>query len=407
MPVDLYKYEGWNITEGKPAHGKINALSEEDARRQLEQQGFIVSTLQNDKIGGVAGKELHLRKPRVKTKDVAWVTRSLATTENAGVPVFDAIGLLARQRAGDPVGILLDDVTKKVAEGSDLADAFAEHEDALGQMTIALIRAGITSGDLGDAMTRAAEIQEQRQRITRKVRGALMYPGVMAGLVGLIFMAILLFVVPSFEQLYNDLDSELPAPTQLLVTLSGALGRISWLLPIMGFLAFRGYKALRAHDKWGYKVDEVLLKAPLFGKLIRISAVARVSATLAGLLSSGVDLMEALRLTEQTAGNRVIAKAFSDARSSVQQGSLLSESIARSPDLPEMFPQLVRLGEQTGKTDEMLERYAKVCAEEVEATVEGLTSMLEPLVIMCIGVVVGGSLMALYMPLLGLANEIQ
>lgn len=392
---------------GEPAAGTIDAGSEAEARANLRGDGLLVLELRPARAAGLGRRQFHLGTPKVKLKDVAWAARNLATTQSAGLPVVRALRMLGRQRRGTPIGDALLRVHEAVVNGAALTDAFRAEERSLTPLTTALVEAGEANGRLDSSLTKLAELCEARVRLRRKIVSAMAYPVVMVVLVVCIFMAMLVFVVPTFSDLYDQLGGDLPWLTQILLTLSGLVrSKLLIVLPVV-IAAVVLFRRLRSHPRVRDAKDRIVLGLPVLGDLFRSMAVARLATTMASSLGAGVPLLDSLRLAGNVANNIVFDRALEQAREEVREGRSLASALEGKPHVPELFVQLVAVGEETGRVDELLVKYAKGVEDEVEAKVEGLTSMLEPLMIVVLGGIIGVMVVGLYLPLIGIFKLLQ
>lgn len=401
-----YVYEAFTRT-GEEHNGTVDSSTEVEARAQLKADGLLVMTMRESKSKALGARQIRIRKPKVKLKDVAWAARNLATTQTAGLPIVRALRLLGNQRRDDAIGQTLLAVHEDVVNGRQLGEAFRAHEEQLGVLTTALIEAGETNGKLDQSLTKLAELAEARVRIKRKIISAMAYPAVMAVLVMFIFLAMLIFVVPTFEGIFKDLGGELPAPTKVLMSISRFIrGNVLFLIGGI-FASVFGFKKLKRKPAFIRAKDKLMLRLPVFGDLFTSTAIARMATTLASSLGSGVPLLDALRLSGNVAANYEFTHALELAREEVREGKSLSQALAGKTRMPELFVNLVAIGEETGRVDDLLQSYARSIEEEVEAKVEGLTSVIEPLMIVVFGGVVGSMVISLYLPLVGIFKFIK
>ena len=401
-----FVYEAFTRT-GEEHNGTLASSTEVEARAQLKADGLLVMTMRESKSKSLGTRQIRIRKPKVKLKDVAWAARNLATTQTAGLPIVRALRLLGNQRRDDAIGQTLLAVHEDVVNGRQLGEAFRAHEEQLGVLTTALIEAGETNGKLDQSLTKLAELAEARVRIKRKIVSAMAYPAVMAILVMFIFLAMLIFVVPTFEGIFKDLGGELPTPTKVLMSISRFI-RGNVLFIIGGIIAsVFGFKKLKRKPAFIRAKDKLMLRLPVFGDLFSSTAIARMATTLASSLGSGVPLLDALRLSGNVAANYEFTHALELAREEVREGKSLAQALAGKTRMPELFVNLVAIGEETGRVDDLLQSYARSIEEEVEAKVEGLTSVIEPLMIVVFGGVVGSMVISLYLPLVGIFKFIK
>jgi type IV pilus assembly protein PilC len=392
---------------GEPAAGTIDATSEADARASLRGDGLLVLELRPARAAAIGRRQLHLGTPKVKLKDVAWAARNLATTQSAGLPVVRALRMLGRQRRGTPIGDTLLRVHESVVNGAALTEAFRSEERGLTSLTTALVEAGEANGKLDASLTKLAELCEARVRLRRKIASAMAYPLVMVTLVVLIFIAMLVFVIPTFSGLYDQLGGSLPWLTQILLTMSNVV-RSKFLFVLIGAVILTvAARNLRDTPRFRETKDVLLLKVPVLGDLFRSVAIARLATTLASSLAAGVPLLDALRLAGNVANNVVYDRALAQAREEVREGRSLAAALEGKPQIPELFTQLVAVGEETGRVDELMVKYAKGVEDEVEAKVEALTSALEPLMIVVLGGIIGVMVIGLYLPLIRIFKFLQ
>ena len=392
---------------GEAAAGTIDATSEADARASLRGDGLLVLELRPARAASIGRRQLRLGTPKVKLKDLAWAARNLATTQSAGLPVVRALRMLGRQRRGTPIGDTLLRVHESVVNGAALTEAFRSEERGLTSLTTALIEAGEANGKLDASLTKLAELCEARVRLRRKIASAMAYPLVMVTLVVLIFIAMLVFVIPTFSGLYDQLGGSLPWLTQILLTMSNVVRSKFLFVAIGAVIIAIVARNLRDTPRFREMKDVLILKVPVLGDLFRSVAIARLATTLASSLAAGVPLLDALRLAGNVANNVVYDRALAQAREEVREGRSLASALEGKPQIPELFTQLVAVGEETGRVDELMVKYAKGVEDEVEAKVEALTSALEPLMIVVLGGIIGVMVIGLYLPLIRIFKFLQ
>jgi type IV pilus assembly protein PilC len=351
--------------------------------------------------------EINLRPGHVKLKDLAVFSRQFATMVNSGLPILRALSILSDQTANKELQKVLVEVRLDVEQGASLSGAMERHPKAFKDLYVAMIKAGETGGVLDDVLLRLADNIEKEVELRRKVKSAMTYPVVVVALVMLILSAMLLFVVPQFESIYAQLGGSLPLPTRILLSASNAL-RTYWyvcLLFIFGTaFALRRYKKT---DRGRAQVDAVKLKIPVFGGLFHKTALARFSSTLGMLLRSGVPILQALDIVADTVNNKVISRAVGDVQEAVRQGESMARPLSKHGVFPPMVVQMLAVGEETGAVDTMLDKVAEFYNSEVSASVDALTSLIEPLMIAIIGGAVGAAVIALYMPMFNIIKLIQ
>ena len=392
---------------GEPTSGTVDATSELEARANLRGDGLLVLELRPSRTAGLGKRDLHIGKARVKVKDVAWAARNLATTQGAGLPVVRSLRMLAKQRRGTPIGDTLQRVHDRIVNGAPLAEAFRAEEEHLTSLTTALVEAGESNGKLDTSLAKLADLCEARVRLRRKLISAMAYPCVMITLVFGIFLAMLLFVVPTFKGLYSQVGGKMPWLTNTLMSSSDFLrSKILFVIALI-VIAAVAFRQLRSNPKFKAWRDRWLIRLPVIGDLFLSTAVARMATTMASSLSAGVPLLDSLRLAGAVANNAVFVDSLAQARDEVRDGKSLAAALDGKAAIPELFTQLVAVGEETGRVDELLVKYAKSVEDEVETKVDALTSTLEPLMIVLFGAIIGVMVIALYLPLIKIFNYLQ
>ena len=396
-----FSYQAVSRSTGSATNGMVNAEGLDDARAQLKSQGLLVVNIQEGRAA-VGAKEIKLGGDKVKLKDVAWAARNLATTQTAGLPIPRALKMLGNQRVADGIGKTLLRIHDDVIGGRSLAEAFGQEEELLGKMTTAMVAAGESSGKLHESLTKLADLCEARVRLKRKIMSALTYPAVMMVLVVGIFLVMLIVVVPTFKNIYAQLGGTLPALTSFMMSMSDLLrSHVLWIPVVIGGSVF-ALKRLKKSKQFRLLKDRLLFKMPMFGSLFLSSAVARMATTLSSSLGAGVQLLDSLQLASEVAGNSIFEDAIGEIRGDVRDGKSLGNAMSRQTIVPDMFTSLVMIGEETGALDTLLFKYAEILEEEVETRVAGITSVIEPLMIMVFGGLVGVMVVSLYLPLINI-----
>ncbi|MBK6488953.1 MAG: type II secretion system F family protein [Gemmatimonadetes bacterium] len=378
----------------------IDAPSREDVVAQLRRQRLSVVKVD---------EEAKPKKPRgsIKMRDIVIFTRQFSTMINAGLPLVQALDILAKQTENK----VLSDVTRAVVfdveSGHTVADALAKHPTAFSDLYVNMVAAGEAGGILDTILMRLATFMEKNDALVRKVKGAMIYPGVIMSVAGFAILVLLIFVIPVFEEMFASVGMPLPVPTRIVIAMSRFLKTYWWLLgagiAVAGFLVKRYY----ATQSGKLVIDRILLHFPVLGDVLRKSAVSRFTRTLGTLISSGVSILDGLEITAKTAGNRVIQDAIMQSRASIAGGDTIAAPLQKSAVFPAMVISMIAVGEQTGGLDEMLTKIADFYDEEVDAAVGGLLSLLEPIMIVFLGVVVGGMVVAMYLPIFDMINAVQ
>jgi len=385
--------------------GQLIGDSETLVLQRLREMGM--TPVEVKKAGTGLRLEINLRPGRVKLKDLAVFSRQFATMVNSGLPILRALAILGDQTENKELERVLTQVRVDVEQGQSLSGAMEKHRKAFNDLYIAMVKTGETGGVLDTVLLRVADNIEREVELRRKIKSAMTYPLVVVILVTFILAAMLLFVVPQFETIYAQLGGKLPLPTRILLGVSQAL-RNYWYL-FMGFVAASVF-ALRRYkrtERGRATVDAAKLKIPIFGQLFRKTALARFSSTLGMLLRSGVPILQALDIVADTVNNKVISKAVVDVQGSVREGESIAKPLSRHAVFPPMVVQMLAVGEETGAVDTMLDKVAEFYNSEVSASVDALTSLIEPLLIAIVGGAVGAAVIALYMPMFNIINLIK
>ncbi|MCA1842109.1 MAG: type II secretion system F family protein [Actinobacteria bacterium] len=316
------------------------------------------------------------------------------------------MSILSDQTTNKRLAPVVGEIRNDVERGVGLSTAMAKHPKVFSRLYVAMVRSGEMGGSLDAVLTRLATTIEKQVELRRKVKSAMTYPVVVGVIVVLILIAMLIFVVPMFKGMYADLDSKLPAPTLALLAASNIMKKFFPLVVIAAGFGVWSLRRWATTDTGRRRVDAFKLRAPVFGQLAHKTALARFSRSLAALVRAGVPILDALEIVSETAGNVVVADAVADTQAAVKAGESLARPLEAHPVFPPMVTQMIAVGEETGALDEMLEKIADFYESEVEATVEALTSLIEPLLIVVMGLTVGGMVIALYMPMFGIIGKL-
>jgi type IV pilus assembly protein PilC len=383
--------------------GEIEAPDRVTALGELRRRAILVTQIR-EKSGGKTPVRIG---SKVKDKDMAVFTRQFSTMIDAGLPLVQCLNILASQSESRNLRGVTADVARGVEEGSTLAEALRRHPRTFNDLFTNMVDVGETGGILDVIFQRLAVYIEKTAALKRKVKGALVYPASIISVAFLVIVFMLTFVIPTFAAIFRDMGAELPLPTRIVIWLSDFVR--SYILLIMVGLAGCVF-AVRSYyrtENGKSVIDALLLRIPLFGTLIRKVTVARFTRTLGTLVQSGVPILEGLRITATTAGNKVIEKAVLECRMAVTQGKPLAEPLKSSGVFPPMVTQMISVGEQTGALDAMLSKIADFYDDEVDTAVNTLTSLLEPIMIVILGGIVGGLVVAMYLPIFKLVTLIK
>ena len=403
--ADTYTYKVRD-KQGNVVEGSLEADSTTLVANKLRQMGYVPLAIDKKATGGVK-KELHLLKPKAKIKDIAVFSRQFATMINSGMSLLRALNILEEQTESKFLTGVIAEVRHDVEKGASLSQALARHPKTFNRLYVAMVRAGETGGVLDTVLLNLASTIEKQVELRQKVKSAMTYPVAVLALVLLIVTAMIIFIVPMFKVLYADLGGTLPLPTRLLLFISGIAVKALPVVIVGQIVAVWGFKRWIATEKGRGIWDRFKLRIPVFGKLVHLTALVRFSRTLASLLRAGVPILESLEITADTVGNDVARKAVRDAQDGVKQGEGLAQRLAAHEIFPPMVVQMVAVGEETGAVDTMLDKIAEFYEQEVEATVDALTSLLEPLLICVLGGAVGSMVVSLYMPMFNIIKLIK
>jgi type IV pilus assembly protein PilC len=391
---------------GKVSKGTLEGENREAVSAKLRQMGYIILSLDEDRFAALARIELSPSKP--KTKDITIFARQFATMINAGLSLTKCLSILGSQTESKILRDVIQQVGRDVESGQSLSEAMAKHPNAFPPIFVNMVRAGETGGVLDEVLNRVADHFEADQQLKGRVKSALTYPIAMGGLVLAVLVAMMVFVVPTFEKMFKDMGGQLPAPTQLLVNISrfinGPGGIVTVVVAIGSWFLFKWWKGTPGGKLiW----DGMTLRMPVFGPMVRKIALARFTRTFGTLVAAGVPILSALDIVADTAGNEVVANAVKRVRSAIKEGETIAKPLAESPVFPSMLVQMIAVGEETGALDAMLNKIADFYDEEVATAVDGLTSLIEPLVMASMGVAVGGIVIALYMPMFNIITLVK
>ena len=403
MPV--YQWEG-RTAQGKVMKGEMEAASLEAVFARLRSQRIQPNPALVKEKGKGLGREINIPGlgPTVKAQDVMMFTRQFSTMIDAGLPIVQSLDVLFEQTDNKVFKDIIRSVRKDVAGGATLADALSKHPKAFDDLYVNMVRAGEAGGVLNTILNRIALFIEKSNRLKKKVKGAMIYPATIVVVAVGVVTILLLFVIPVFAELYGGMGKALPVPTQITINLSDWF-RANFLYVIVGIvLAVIGIRFYGKTPQGRLVIDGFLLKLPIFGDLLRKVAVARFSQNMSILLASGVPILEGLAITARTAGNKIIEMAIMDARISISEGKTVAEPLEKSGVFPPMVCQMVAIGENTGALDSMLKKVGEFYEEEVDNAVANLTALMEPVIMVVLGIVLGGLVISMYLPIFQLGS---
>ena len=345
-------------------------------------------------------------QPKVKEKDIILFARQFSTMIDAGLPIIQCLEILHAQQSNKTFKRMIKEIKEQVESGATLAEALKRFPKYFDDLFVNMIAAGEAGGILDAILRRLAGYMEKARKLKAQVKGAMTYPVVTLVIAIVVLGIILVFVIPVFQEMFSDLGGELPVPTQIVVRISEIVkSKILYIIIGLGLLGF-ALKKFYATEKGQDTVDDLLLKIPVFGELLRKVAVAKFTRTMGTMLASGVAILEALDIVAKTSGNRTIERAIYDVRSGIAEGRTMADPLAESGVFPAMVCQMISVGESTGALDAMLEKIADFYDEEVDQAVDNLTSLIEPFMLVFLGITIGGLVVAMYLPIFKMAGAI-
>lgn len=401
MPI--FKWEGKTL-KGSMKKGEMEAPSEAAIRIHLRQQSIIPTKI------AAKGKEFKISLPggkKVKQRSIAIFTRQLATMIDAGLPLVQSLDILSSQQDHKVFKNIIREIREDVESGSTFAGALKKHPSTFDDLYTNLVVAGEEGGILDNILNRLSNYIEKAEALKKKVKSAMIYPAIIVSVAILVVIILMIFVIPVFETIFKSAGQSLPLPTLIVLAMSKIIKKyIVVIIPAAILLIFLFRKFYKT-EAGKTLIDRLLLKVPVFGMLLKKVAVARFARTLGTLVSSGVPILDGLLIVSKTAGNRTIETALMSARASIREGETIAEPLSRSNIFPPMVTQMISVGESTGALDSMLTKIADFYDDEVDVAVSNLTSLLEPFLMIFLGVVIGGVVIAMYLPIFQMASAIQ
>jgi type IV pilus assembly protein PilC len=392
---------------GVPARGEVEAASKQSVTDQLRERGLIVLDI-NEQKTSISNFDLMERFQRIKPAELTVMTRQLATMVASGMSILRCFHVLEETTENEKLKGILDRVRSDIEAGISMSDALEKHPDTFDDLYIAMTRTGETAGMLEESLERIADQMEKRDSLRRQIRAAMAYPLMIGGFAATVLLALVAFLVPVFEEVFKDFNGKLPTITRISVGMSHAVTGQWYLLigiTVATIFAFKKWK----RSSWGrFQWDAIKLKFPAkIGDVVHKIALARWSRTFSGLVHSGVPLLQAIDITAKTAGNAHLERAMDDVKKSVQRGGTIAQPLRESKMFPSMVAHMVGVGEETGNLDGMLGKVADFYEDEVAAVIKALTSILEPVMIMVVGGIVGFIVISMYLPLFQLYDNIR
>jgi type IV pilus assembly protein PilC len=392
---------------GKAVDGTLDGENKAAVSSKLRSMGYVIVSL--EETGAFMGSLGQIKfGTGIKQKDVTIFARQFATMINAGLSLTKCLTILAQQTETEAFRQIIMQVGKDVEAGQSLSDALSKHSKVFPSIFVNMVRAGETGGVLDEVLNRVADHFEGEQELKGKIASAMTYPIAMGSLVLIILIAMMVFVVPVFQGMFASMGGQLPFATQILVNISegarGLPGLIFVVTLIVGIVVFRWWKST---ESGRYIWDSIKLRIPIIGQIVRKLSLARFTRTFGTLVSAGVPILSALEIVGATSGNEVVSRAVKKVRSAIKEGETIAKPLSEAPVFPSMLVQMIAVGEETGALDAMLNKIADFYDEEVARTVDSLTSIIEPVMMATMGVVVGGIVIALYMPMFNIITLVK
>jgi type IV pilus assembly protein PilC len=405
--MSVYVWEGRNA-KGERVKGEMEALNSQQVFNALRAQRIAPNTKRIREKGKGLEKEIKIPGfgPKTKVKDIVIFTRQFATMIDAGLPLVQGLDVLSKQHDNPAMRKVLTDVKDQVQMGGTFGDALSRHPKTFDDLYVNMIRAGESGGVLDIILERLATYMEKMSKLKRQIKTAMIYPGVVVAAACLVTSILLIFVIPTFAELFADFGAALPAPTRIVIGLSDFMVAYWYLIFGTIFGSLFMFKRFIATDRGKETMHPVFLKIPVAGDLIRKVSVARFARTLSTMMSSGVPILDALNICARTSGNKVVEKEVGRIRAAISEGKPIAEPLQNSKIFPPMVVQMISVGESTGALDAMLTKVAEFYDDEVDNAVGALKQLIEPIMILVLGTLVGGLVIAMYLPIFKLGTVI-
>jgi len=401
-----YAFKALDLS-GAPSRGEIDAGDKQAVAAQLRSKGLIVVDIE-EQVPASAG-DILARFKRVKADELVIATRQLSTMVNSGMSLLRSLYVIEEQTENEKLRDVWIAVRKDVEAGLALSDSLAKHPDLFNDLYVAMVQAGETGGILDSTLVRVAEQLEKDAALRRQIKAAMIYPALIGGFALVVLFALVAFLVPVFEKIFKDFGGELPAITKFTVWLSHMVTQRWYIMFGVAFGTVYAFRKWKNSERGRMQWDRLKLKFPMkIGDIVQKVALARFSRTFSGLIAAGVPMLEAIDITGKTSGNKVVEKAMDDVRESVKKGGSLTAPMTAVPEaFPVMVTQMIGVGEETGALETMMTKVADFYEEQVEAAVKALTSILEPIMIMVVGAIVGFIVIAMYLPMFKVYDQIK
>jgi len=410
-----FQFKAHDRRTNKEIKDSVEAANQGEAIAAIKKQGYLPIEVREVKarssLFATAGEKkkaggMGLSFGRVKPKKITEFTRQLSTLIDAGMPIVQSLQILTDMQRPGPFKIALEQVTEDVQGGTMLSDALGRHPKIWDELYTNLVRAGETAGALEPILRRLADFREKAQRLKKKVIGAMIYPIAVLTIAVGILTFIMVVIVPKFEEIFAELGIDLPPITKVLINISRFMGSYWWMMLVAVIAFIILMRIVKKTERGGEIIDRMMLKVPVLGMVIRKSSIARFSRTLGTLVTSGVGFLDALEITKSATPNVVVRKAIEDVRESVKEGETINEPLARSGVFNDIVVNMIKVGEETGDLDTMLVKIADTYDEEVDEAVDAMMALLEPALLVFMGFAVGFIVIALFMPLITIIEEL-
>ncbi len=400
----IYDYKAINRS-GKNQKGLIESDSARNARQKLKKQGLMVTEI-SEKTAAKPSKTVNLPffGGRVGTKEVSLMTRQLASLVKANIPLVEALNALVEQTDNEKLKVILDQVRQEVNEGSSLAKSLEQHPKVFDHIFVNMVDAGESSGTLNLVLIKLADLKEAQMRLRSKVISGMTYPALMMVVAVVLILAIFTFVIPKLTKIFDSLDKPIPVTTRMLIYLSDIILNYWYVLAVLFFVGTAIFTRYINSPKGRPRWDSFRLKVPLFGEIIRMVAITRFASTMSTLLASGVPIISAMNITRNLMGNVLISRAINEAKENITEGQTIAEPLKRSGEFPPMVIHMIAIGEKTGELSEMLGTISQTYEDQVNTRIEGLTALLEPLMIVLMGGFVTFIVISIFVPLMEISN---
>ncbi len=413
MPT--FSYEAVD-SSGKAKKSTIDAANVDEAREKLKGQGLFPTSIaqkggrKSKKASAAAGterKKAFVIGGGVSQKELTNFTRQFSTLIDAGLPLVRALDIMEQMLKPGGLRNVIMDVRDDVEQGSSLSEAMSKCPGGFDELYVSMIRAGETGGLLGSILNRLADFREKSQKLKRQIIGALIYPAAVMSIAGAILALIIIVIVPKFKKMFDDMDMDMPVPTQMLMDFSDILVNFWYLIPLVPIGLFAAFFTIRSFRQGRYALDMIILYLPVFGTIVRKSTISRFCRTLGELSGAGVPILDALGILRTAVGNSVVADAVGDIHSSIREGESIADPMRRSGVFDIMVVNMIEVGEETGELDKMLVKIADTYDNEVDVLVSSMMSLLEPFLIIGMGLAVGFIVISLFLPLISIVEGLN